>query len=216
MPGVAKKKNKWKEDLFFAVMFAQKKLSTPSTEATPTMCMLFISAHILDPFWKLRSYRKREKGMHINHEDETSYTTQSHEEFLHYVNDEYCTDHKCCPPLNPKVYRATISSVRNCFSIHWILFWSIWFIQWWWRIRNTQQCGWHDTQTKQSRWTLIDGSKDLIGFTPSVTNQLGAGYSECSSLLLWPNDDSQCILDTGYHRLVVMTRGKVIKACRCL
>jgi len=50
--------------------------------------MLQISAHILDPFWKLRSFRKWDKGMDINAEDETFYTTQYHEVYLKYVGNE--------------------------------------------------------------------------------------------------------------------------------
>jgi len=55
--------------------------------------MIFISAHILDHFRKLRSFRKWHKGMDINPEDETSYTTQYPEAFLKYVENEYCTKH---------------------------------------------------------------------------------------------------------------------------
>jgi hypothetical protein len=44
--------------------------------------MLLIPTHILDPFLKLRSFRKWDKGMDINPEDETSYTTHYQEAFL--------------------------------------------------------------------------------------------------------------------------------------
>jgi hypothetical protein len=71
-----KKKTQWKEDLFFAVKVAGQKLSTYYTEVTPTTGMLLLWAHILDPFRKLRSFRKWDKGMHVNPEDETSYTAQ--------------------------------------------------------------------------------------------------------------------------------------------
>jgi len=54
------------------------------------MGMLLISAHILNLFWKLRSYRKWDKGMDLNPEDETSYNTQYQEAFLHYVENIYC------------------------------------------------------------------------------------------------------------------------------
>jgi len=53
--------------------------------------MNLISAHILDQFRKLRSFRKWDKGMDINPEDETSYITQYQEALLKYVEDEYCT-----------------------------------------------------------------------------------------------------------------------------
>jgi len=59
--------------------------------------MLLILAHILDSFWKLRSFRKCDNGMDINPEDETFYTTQYHEAFLKYVENEYCAKHRCLP-----------------------------------------------------------------------------------------------------------------------
>ena len=97
MRALAKKKTPWKEDLFFAVKLARQKLSKYYAEVTPTTGMLLISAHILDPFRKLRSFRKWDKGMDINPEDETSYTTQYQEAFLKYVENEYCAKHRRVP-----------------------------------------------------------------------------------------------------------------------
>jgi len=76
MRALAKKKTPWKEYLFFAVKLAQQKFSKYYAEVTPTTGMLLISAPILDPLRKLRSFRKWDKGMDINPEDETSYTSQ--------------------------------------------------------------------------------------------------------------------------------------------
>jgi hypothetical protein len=87
MRALAKKKTQWKEDLFFAVKCAWQKLSKYYTEVTPMTGMLLITAHILDPFRKLRSFRKWDKGMDINPEDETSYTTQYQEACLKYVEN---------------------------------------------------------------------------------------------------------------------------------
>jgi len=87
---LAKKKTQWKLDLFFAVKLAPQNLSKYYSEVTPTMGMLLISAHILDSFRKLRSFRKWDKGMDIYPEDETFYTTQYQEAFLMYVENEYC------------------------------------------------------------------------------------------------------------------------------
>jgi len=97
MRALAKKKTQWKEELFFAVKLARQKLSTYYAQVTPTAGMLQISAHILDPFWKLRSFRRWDKGMDINPDDETSYTTQSQEAFLKYVENEYCAKHRHVP-----------------------------------------------------------------------------------------------------------------------
>ena len=85
----AKQKTQWKEDLFFAVKLARQKLSKYCAEVTPLMGMLRISADILNPFRKLRLFREWDKGMDINPEDETSYTTQYQEAFLKYVEIEY-------------------------------------------------------------------------------------------------------------------------------
>jgi len=94
MRALAKNKTQWKEDLFFTVKCAQQKLSKYYTEITPTTGMLLITAHILDPFRTLRSFRKWDKGMDINPEDETSYTTQFQEAFLTYVEKEYYAKHR--------------------------------------------------------------------------------------------------------------------------
>jgi len=97
MRAFAKKITQWKEDLFFAVKLAGQKLSKYYAEVTPTTGMLRISAHIVDHFRKLRSFRKWDKGMDINPEDETSYTTQYQEAFLKYVENEYCAKHRRVP-----------------------------------------------------------------------------------------------------------------------
>jgi len=93
MRALAKKKTQWKEDLFFAVKFARQKLSKYYTEVTPMTGMLLISAHILDLFRKLQSFRKWDKGMDINPEDDTSYTTQYQQAFLKYVENKYNAKH---------------------------------------------------------------------------------------------------------------------------
>jgi len=85
---LAKKKTQWKEDLFFTVKCVPQKLSKYYTEVTPTTGMLLVTAHILDPIRKLWSFRKRDKGMDIIPEDETSYTTQYQEAFLKYVENK--------------------------------------------------------------------------------------------------------------------------------
>jgi len=97
MRALAKKKIQWNEDLYFAVKFAQQKLSKYYTDVTPMTGMLLISAHNLDPLWNLRSFRNWDKGMDINPEDETSYTTQYQEAFLKYVENEYCAKYRCLP-----------------------------------------------------------------------------------------------------------------------
>jgi len=92
MRPLPKKKTPWKDDLFLAVKLARQELSKYYAEVTPMTGRVLISAHILDPFRKLRSCRKWDKGMDINPEDETFYTTQSQEAFLKYVENEYCAE----------------------------------------------------------------------------------------------------------------------------
>jgi len=126
MRALAKKKTQWKEDLFFAVKLARQKLSKYYANVTPTTGMLLISAHILDPFRKLRSFRKCDKEMDINPEDETSYTTQYQEAFLKYVENEYCAKHRCMPvnklqclPSSNHISSATASrSSQSSFDLY--------------------------------------------------------------------------------------------------
>jgi len=94
MGAVPKKKTPWKEDLYFAVKLVGQKLDKYYAELTPMTSMLLISAHILDPFRKLQSFRQWDKGMDFNPEDDTSYTTQCQEEYLKYVENEYCAKHR--------------------------------------------------------------------------------------------------------------------------
>jgi hypothetical protein len=53
MRALAKKKTRWKEDLFFAVKLAPQMLSRYYGEVTPMPGMLLIAAHNLNPFRKL-------------------------------------------------------------------------------------------------------------------------------------------------------------------
>jgi hypothetical protein len=91
---LAKKKTQWKEDLYFAVKFARKKLSKYYADVTPETGMLLIAAQIMDPFRKLRTFRKWDKGMDTNPEDEESFTAQYKDAFLKYVEREYCSSSK--------------------------------------------------------------------------------------------------------------------------
>jgi len=72
MWALAKKNTQCKEDLSFTVKLARQKLSKYCADVTLVTGMLLISAQIVDPFWKMRSFGKWDKGLHINHEDKTS------------------------------------------------------------------------------------------------------------------------------------------------
>jgi len=61
MRALAKNKAQWKEDLFFAVKCAQQKLPKSYTEVAPTTGTPLMLANILEPFRKLRSFRKWDK-----------------------------------------------------------------------------------------------------------------------------------------------------------
>jgi len=90
--------------LFLPVKLARQKLSKYYPEVTPMTVMLLISAHILDPFRKLGSFRKCDKGMDIDLEDATSYTTQYQEAFLKHVENEYCARNRRMPVNRLEMY----------------------------------------------------------------------------------------------------------------
>jgi len=75
MRALAKKKTPCTEDTFNAVKLARQKPSKHYAEVTPTMGMLLISKHSLDPFRNFWLFRKWDNGMDIHPEDDTSYTT---------------------------------------------------------------------------------------------------------------------------------------------
>jgi len=83
-------------------MVARHQLSKYYTELTPTASLVFISAHILDPFMKLQSFRKWDKVMDMNPENETSYNTQYQEAFLRYVEKKYCAKHRRMSVTKPE------------------------------------------------------------------------------------------------------------------
>jgi len=81
---------------------ARQMMSKYPTEVTPMAGMLLISALVLDHFQILQSFRKWDKGMDFNPEDETSYTTQYQEAFLKYVQNEYCAKETRLPIIKPE------------------------------------------------------------------------------------------------------------------
>jgi hypothetical protein len=118
MRAMAKKKTQWKKELFFAVKLAPQKLSTSYAKVTPKTGMVQISAHIFDPFCKLRSFSKWDKGIDNNPEDETSYTTQYQEAFLKYVENEYCAKHRHVPVNKfETVHSSNLVPLCNGFTV---------------------------------------------------------------------------------------------------
>jgi len=120
MRALDNKKTPCKEELFFAVKLARQKLSKYYAEVTPTMSTLLNSANILDHFWKLRSFRKWDKGTAINPENETSYMTQYQEAFRKYMENVYCARHQCVVvnqhesfPSSNLIHSATASGSRQ-------------------------------------------------------------------------------------------------------
>jgi len=94
MRALAKKNTPLKEDLCFAVRFARHKLSKYYPKVTPTMGMLLISAHILEPIRKLKSFKQWDKGIHTDPEDKTSCTTRYHNAFRKHVENQYNAKHR--------------------------------------------------------------------------------------------------------------------------
>jgi len=80
-------------------------------ELNPTRGIHLISAHLLDPFRRLWSFRKWDKGMDMNPEEETSYrppNTKRHSWSMWRMNTAPYVN--VCRSLNPKLYWTTISS----------------------------------------------------------------------------------------------------------
>jgi len=153
---LAKKKTQWKEDLYFAVKFAWQKLSKYYAEVTPTTGMLLISAHIVHPFRKLGLFRKWDKGMDINPEDKTSYTTQYQEAFLKYVENEYCAKHR----------RLSVSKHENLQSNDFI------------HSATPSQSG----QSSFDPYDLSSGDEEYL--TPKNLAETTPGRSDCAARLL--------------------------------
>ena len=124
MGALSKKVTPWKEDLFFTVKLARHKMFKYYAKVTPTTGMHLISAHIIDPFRKLRSFRMWDKRMDINPEDETSYTTRYQEAVLIYMENEYYAKHRGVPinisqilPSSDHISSATASwSCQSSFD----------------------------------------------------------------------------------------------------
>jgi len=62
--------------------FAWQKLSESYNEVTTIMGIHLISAYIIDSLQKLGLFRKWDKGVDINPDDQTPYTIQYQEAFL--------------------------------------------------------------------------------------------------------------------------------------
>jgi len=77
---------------------AQQKLSKYyANVTTTTMGMFGSSADILDSFRKLQTDMKGVKGLDINSEKKTSYTTQYKEAFLKNAENDCCAKHRHVP-----------------------------------------------------------------------------------------------------------------------
>jgi len=59
------------------------------------MGILPVSAHILNPVWKLQLFRKWDKWIDINPVEETFYTTQYQEAILQHMENKYYAKHGC-------------------------------------------------------------------------------------------------------------------------
>jgi len=82
MGDLAMKWTQWKEDFYITLKLAWPKVPKENAAATPTTGMLLMSGDILYHFQKVRLFRMWDKGLDINPENETSYTTQYQQSFL--------------------------------------------------------------------------------------------------------------------------------------
>jgi len=95
MRPLPEKKTQLKEDLFCAVKLARQNLSEYYAAATRLTGLHLVLVHVLALFWKLQSFSEWNMGMEINPQNETSYSTQSQETILKYVENECCAKHQC-------------------------------------------------------------------------------------------------------------------------
>jgi hypothetical protein len=107
---LAKKKTQWREDLFIEVKFASQKRPIYYAEVTPTMGMHLISAHILNPFPKLRSFRKWDKGMDINLWTRHPILPNTKRPFRSMWRMNTAPNIEACLSLNSKSYRTAFPS----------------------------------------------------------------------------------------------------------
>lgn len=84
-----KDQTQWTENLYVAVIFPWQMQSEYYMEVTRTTCILHISARILNPFHKSRSFRIWVKGVNVHPEDVTSHTTQYHDLLWKDVDNKY-------------------------------------------------------------------------------------------------------------------------------
>jgi hypothetical protein len=94
MRALVRRMTEWKQDLLFVMKFARQKLSKSFFEVTPMASLRLISAHTLNSFPKLRSFRKWEKARDINPDEETLDRRQYQKVFMKYVENEYCAKHQ--------------------------------------------------------------------------------------------------------------------------
>jgi len=87
MRALAKKMTQCKEDLYLAVKVARQMLSKYYSEVNLMTTLDLLSAHVLDPFQKLRPFRKWDKVMDINPEEQISYATQYQGAILNYLEN---------------------------------------------------------------------------------------------------------------------------------
>jgi len=101
MQALDQNKTQSKEDIYFSVKCAQLKLSKYHAEITPMTGMILITAHIIDPSGKLRSFRNWDEAMDISPQHVSSYTTLYQVTFLEYVENEYCAKHTRLVVIKP-------------------------------------------------------------------------------------------------------------------
>jgi len=182
------------------------------TEVTPTTGMLLISAHVLDPFQNLRSFRKCDMVMNINPEDETSYSSQYQQAFLKYVEDKYGVKHRWIPVIGPKNLPGSnfLPSPKAsglgqlCFDPYDLSSDDEEYI-------TPKSVA--DTTPRQSDWKvcILTAARLYMNSLPEAPNNLGQVNRISWWLPLQPNGHERYILVTGYHQLVASTRGNPLK-----
>jgi len=104
---LAKKMTQWKEDLYFSMKFVWQKLSKYYAEVTARTGMIPISAHILDSFWKLQSFRKWDKAKDIHPEDQNCILPNTKRPFSSMWRTNTLRNINKYLPLYLKLFRAS-------------------------------------------------------------------------------------------------------------
>jgi hypothetical protein len=216
---LAKWRTQWMEDLYTTACWVWHKWTIYYAEVTLTSGMPHRLAHIVDPFWKLRTFRKWDKGMDIHPDAKTLYRIQHRKAFWCMCRMNTLPNMAVCQAWNPKSYRATIPSplqwhqdLANFPSIQ--IIYAV--------IMTNNQCStmWLKQQpdkaiAQHSDWQL----PGCIWIHRLMNHTIGGKLIQISTITtptVQSNGDYQHIMDSGHHWLVAPTILYAPKVCQSM